>query len=115
MQMIPIPPSAEADARNRGARSFWQGLGIDVAVMLIVTVGPLLLSNDFAFTGPYWTIVGTSAAKTVVSAVVSYVTRKLIPPHFVPDREVKPAQPIPTSAQPGPIEGQERPLYRYEK
>jgi len=110
VENIPVPPSSEADARNRGVRTFLQGLGIDIAVALVITLGPLLVGSDFAFSRDYGLTLGLLAAKTVVTAVVSYVTRKLLPPQFVPDREVRPApDPPPTATQPGPVQSQERP------
>jgi len=93
MHMLPIPPSREADARNRMSRTFWQGLLIDVAVALVVTVGPILIGSDFAFTRNYGLLLGTLAAKTVVSAVVSYFMRKLVPPEFDPSRAAREATP----------------------
>jgi hypothetical protein len=93
MDMLPIPPSREADARNRMSRTFWQGLLIDIVVMLTVTVGPLLISSSFAFTKTYWVMVGTSAAKTIISSIVSYFARKLVPPEFDPARTAREATP----------------------
>jgi len=94
MHMLPIPPSREADARNRMSRTFWQGLLIDVVVAVVFSVGPMLVGSDFAFTGYYWVTIGTLTAKTVVAAVVSYFARKLVPPEFDPSRAAKEATPI---------------------
>lgn len=69
-----------ADAKNRAWRTFVQGLGIDLAVALVLAVGPELVGADFAWTRGYWTAVGLLAAKTVVHTVVSYVARKVVPP-----------------------------------
>lgn len=84
MEPIPIPPSKEADARNRAARTFWIGLGTDIAIALIITVGPELIGERFAFTADYWQTLAVLAAKTVITAAVSYVARKYLPPRFEP-------------------------------
>jgi hypothetical protein len=80
-------------------RTFWQGLLIDVVVALTVTVGPMLVGSDFAFTKQYGVLLATLAAKSVVAAVVSYFMRKLVPPQFDPSREAREATPTtPTTA-----------------
>jgi hypothetical protein len=88
---IPVPPSREADARNRALRTFLQGLGVDIVVALALTVGPALVGSEFTWSRAYWQTLGLIAAKTVITTIVSYVTRKLIT--FEPDRAVRPAKP----------------------
>lgn len=78
--MSTYPTSTEADAKNRALRTFVQGLGTDVLGAVVLAVGPALAGADFAWTSEYWTAVGLLAAKTVVLSVVSYVSRKVVPP-----------------------------------
>lgn len=97
VETIPVPPSKESDARNRAARTFWTGLAVDVAVAVVLTVAPSILGSDFTWSTKYWQTLGLLAAKTVITTVVSYFLRKLVPPQFSPDREVPslPAQTTP--------------------
>ncbi|OLE22366.1 MAG: hypothetical protein AUG49_19310 [Catenulispora sp. 13_1_20CM_3_70_7] len=74
-----MPPSAQADARNRAVRTFLQGLGIDVAAGVVLAVGPALADAHFAWTGPYWATLGALAAKTAVQTAVAYVASKVLP------------------------------------
>jgi hypothetical protein len=77
---LPTPASTEADAKNRAARTFVQGLVTDVIGAVTLAVGPALAGADFAWTKAYWTAVGLLTAKTVVLSVVSYISRKVAPP-----------------------------------
>lgn len=110
---IPVPPSREADARNRALRTFLQGLGVDIAVALALTVGPALVGSEFTWSRAYWQTLGLIAAKTVITTIVSYVTRKLIPPTFEPDRAVRPAKPEPVQTDPPTKPPSEPPPYRW--
>lgn len=80
--MEPIPPTREADARNRAVRTFFQALLIDVVGAVVLAVGPALLGKNFAWTADYWTTVGLLAAKTAVQTAVSYIAAKVLPPHI---------------------------------
>lgn len=93
---IPVPPTQEADARNRGWRTLVMGLAVDVSVALLLAVGPQLIGSDFAWTANYWKAIGLLAATTVVKAIVSYAARKLIPPQFDQQRT---ARPLPDTAR----------------
>lgn len=75
-----VPPSTDADARNRAARTFAQGLLTDVVGAVVLAVGPALAGSDFTWSRAYWTAVGGLAAKTVVMSAVSYIARHLKPP-----------------------------------
>lgn len=77
---LPIPADASADARNRAFRTFVQGLLTDVIGAVVLAVGPALAGAEFAWTKEYWTAVGLLTAKTVVLSVVSYISRKAVPP-----------------------------------
>lgn len=72
--------NADADARNRAWRTLVQGLGIDLAVALLLAIGPSLVGNDFAWSTGYWRTLGLLAAKTAIQTLVSYAARKLVPP-----------------------------------
>lgn len=91
---IPVPPTTEADARNRAIRTFVQGLLIDLGVALVLTVGPVLLGEGFGWSKAQFIALGILAGKTVVTTIVSYIARKVVPPSFDPTRKV---QPLPES------------------
>lgn len=63
-----------ADAADRAWRTFKSGVGIDIAVGLALAIAPLV--SDLEWTKAYWVILGTTAAKSVIQAVVSYVVRR---------------------------------------
>ncbi|WP_405096445.1 hypothetical protein [Micromonospora sp. NBC_01412] len=69
------PLSAKADAVNRAARTFVQGLLTDVAIAALPVVFDAVSGWDGAFTRDYWTVVGVSVLKTVGVATVSYFMR----------------------------------------
>jgi len=70
---VPLP--AQADAVNRAARTFVQGLATDVAVAALPVIYDAVSGWDGAFTRAYWTVVGVSVMKTVAVAAVSYFMR----------------------------------------
>jgi len=70
---IPLP--AKADAANRAARTFVQGLATDVAIAALPVIYDAVSGWDGAFTSEYWTVVGISVMKTVAVAAVSYFMR----------------------------------------
>lgn len=77
------PAPVKADARNRAFRTFMQGLLVDVATAAVLAIGPSLLnigSPQFVWSKAYWIAVGGLAAKSVVTAGVSYVMRRVVPP-----------------------------------
>ena len=71
---VAAPVDVKADARNRAQRTFWQNLGIDVAIAvlgtLVVALGDLDLSS-----GEAWTALAILLGKTALSAPISYVLR----------------------------------------
>lgn len=77
---IDPPPDTAADAKNRAFRTFVQGLLTDVAAAVVLAIGPSLAGAHFAWTKEYWSAVALLAAKTVVLSVVSYVSRRVVPP-----------------------------------
>lgn len=62
-----------ADAKNRAARTFLQGLAVDVAVALCSLV---LISIDDISTRQGLIVLGVAAIKTVLTTVASYVMRR---------------------------------------
>ena len=64
-----------ADAKNRGARSLYWGLLIDVIVAVALWAGVDLLAAD-GWGELEWTILSFSLFKSVVQAVVSFVMRR---------------------------------------
>ncbi len=80
MTKINYPPSTEADARNRAARTFTQGLAVDVTAAVALAVAPALSGTDFAWSKAYWLTVAGLAGKTAILSAVSYVSRKVKPP-----------------------------------
>jgi len=77
-----------ADARNRAARTFVQGLAIDLALAVAVTVYAVVSSPDPIV----WGVLGASLARSVLQAGASYVMRRYL------DRSA-----IPTPTPPGDI------------
>lgn len=65
----------EADARNRAARTFVQGLATDVAIAGALVITEALSSDDVD-----WRLLGLTLAKTVLMTGASYVYRRLRPP-----------------------------------
>lgn len=75
------PSTTNADANNRAVRTFVQGLGLDVATALVLVLVTTLTTVEW--TREYWYALLVLLAKTAVHAVVSYVSRKVVPPAVV--------------------------------
>lgn len=71
--------ATRAAAVERGLRTLWQGLGLDVAVAVAVALLAWLPSADVS-SGAAWSLLGLSLLKTVLTAVASYVLRLKRPP-----------------------------------
>lgn len=69
---------AKWDAKSRAVRTFVQGLALDVATAVILAVSAEL--HDVQWSRAYWGALGALALKTVVQTVVSYVSRRALPP-----------------------------------
>lgn len=72
------PALVAADARNRAVRTFFQGLGVTVAVS--VTVSLVTVVSDLVWTRAYWLGVAALVGTNVVQAIVSYAARYFLPP-----------------------------------
>ena len=79
MNVLPVPPTTAADARNRAFRTFAQGLGIDLSVALLLALAPALV--DVHWTKAYWVSLGLLAGKTVVQTAVAYAMRRMRAPN----------------------------------
>jgi hypothetical protein len=65
-------------ASERGWRTFWQGIAIDITVALMLAAsGPLM---DLQWTPVYWTTLGLLLAKTLIQSFVANVMRRLVSP-----------------------------------
>lgn len=67
-----------SDARERSLRTFFQGLGIDVGVALLLVLATTF--SEIEWTGKYWATLGLLLAKTFLQAGVSNLVRRLVPP-----------------------------------
>lgn len=72
-------PATRSDAANRGFRTLLQGVALDVAVAIAVALLAWLPEADVS-SKQAWIILGTSVAKTVLTAVASYVMRLKVTP-----------------------------------
>jgi hypothetical protein len=78
----PAPRSAQTDAKQRSLRTLVQGLAVDclvaagAATMAVVSAW----EGDDLLSAASWVVLGTSVAKSVLTAVASYVARLKVPP-----------------------------------
>jgi len=74
------PTSApnRSDARNRAWRSLLQGLGIDVAVAVVLVMSTAVTNLEWS--RGFWVTLSLSLAKTVIQSIVAYFMRLLVPP-----------------------------------
>ena len=80
MNMIDLPASREVDARNRAWRTFLQGRLIDAVIAVVLVLGPAMSSVEWSVS--WWVALGLALAKSLLTAVVSYVARKVTPPEW---------------------------------
>ncbi|HEX2551060.1 MAG TPA: hypothetical protein VHK64_05660 [Nocardioidaceae bacterium] len=78
VNQLPTPPSENADAKNRAWRTLLQSLAVDVVAALVVALTPVL--SDVQWTKGYWLLVAGLAGRSVVTAGLSWVARKVLPP-----------------------------------
>lgn len=73
-------PAVRTDAANRGFRTLAQGAALDVAIAIAAALLVWLPDADLSSRAA-WIILGTAVAKTVLTALASYVMRlKVTPP-----------------------------------
>lgn len=75
---LPIPKSADDDARQRAVRT-WVG-GIIASVLLAVLPVLDAAAGNIEWSTAWWVALGNAVLAPAVSAVVSYVLRHLAPP-----------------------------------
>lgn len=68
------------DAQQRAARTFWQGLAIDLLITVSGTLLLALADSPLVWTAAYWAGLGTLLLKTVLTAVASFLVRYWRPP-----------------------------------
>lgn len=71
--------TVQAAAVERGTRSLWQGLAIDLAVAVAMVLLMWLPDADLT-SREAWLVLGTSVAKSVLTAAASYVMRLKVAP-----------------------------------
>jgi hypothetical protein len=76
--------ATQADAANRGFRTLLQGVAIDLAVAIAVAVLAWIPDADLSSRAA-WLILGSAVAKTVLTALASYVMRLKVTPPAVTD------------------------------
>lgn len=75
---LPTPAPTAADARNRAFRTLMQSLLVDVGAAVVLAITPLLANIEWKQS--YWIAVGLLAARSAVTALVSWAARRLFPP-----------------------------------
>lgn len=78
-------PHVEADARNRALRTVVQGLGIDLIAAVAVALS-VAVAGGIEWTRAYWIALGLAVAKSLITAAVSYLARRAVPPATAPTR-----------------------------
>jgi hypothetical protein len=83
MNTIPTPNAVVRDAGNRALRTLAQGLGVDVlaAVAVVLTAA---VAGGIEWTEAYWVALALAVAKSVITALVSYLARLAVPPAVQP-------------------------------
>lgn len=74
-----ISPTTRTDATDRAWRTLVQGLAIDIAVAIAAALLVWLPDADIS-TSEAWVVLGTTLAKTVLTAVASFVMRLKVDP-----------------------------------
>jgi len=77
-----VPVEVVDDARDRSWRTLIQGLGIDVATAVVLTMAALL--TDVNWTWAFWGALGLAVAKSVIQAAVAFFMRLLVKPKTSP-------------------------------
>lgn len=66
------------DAWDRAWRTLKTGVGVDIAVAVVLALLPVLTGIEW--TSTYWIVLASAVGKGVIQAVVSYYYRKLVAP-----------------------------------
>ncbi len=72
-------PATRTDATDRAWRTLVQGLAVDVAIAIAAALLVWLPDADISSTEA-WIVLGTTLAKTVLTAVASFVMRLKVDP-----------------------------------
>lgn len=78
VNQLPTPAPTAADAKNRAFRTLVQSLLVDVGAAVVLAITPLL--GGVEWSKGYWIAVGLLAARSAVTALVSWVARRVVPP-----------------------------------
>ncbi len=78
VNQLPTPAPAAQDAKNRAFRTLLQSLLVDVGAAVVLAITPLLSGVEWS--KGYWIAVGLLAARSAVTALVSWVARRVVPP-----------------------------------
>lgn len=76
----PIDPPADtaADAKTRAWRTLAQSLLADVVLAVVLAAGPFLA--DVHWSKGYWVALAVLAARSAITAAVSWAARHVLPP-----------------------------------
>lgn len=81
------------DATNRGVRSLVQGLGIDVVVAIVLSVGAYVATKG-SWDEMEWILLSYSVFKSGMQAVVAYVMRRWLDRTRVIPESLTPPSPV---------------------
>jgi hypothetical protein len=73
-----VPVRVLSDAKDRAWRTVLQGLGIDLATALVLSLAVLLTRIDW--TWAFWGALGLAVAKSLIQATVAFFMRLLVKP-----------------------------------
>lgn len=76
--MPEVPQVILTDAEDRGWRTLLQGLAIDMATAIVLSLAVLMSGIDW--TWAFWGVIGSNVAKSVIQSVVAYFMRLLVKP-----------------------------------
>lgn len=79
MSEIVTRAEVHADARNRAARTWWQGLIVTavLAVLGVIAAALVGITPEQMFSGPFWIGVGVLALQAAATAVGSWLQREI--------------------------------------
>ncbi|MFD2674983.1 hypothetical protein [Gulosibacter bifidus] len=82
IQSADVTPATRRDAAERGTRTLFQGLAVDILAAIGATVLLVMGSMDDSalLTALGWQTIGVSLLKSVLTAVASWLARLSAPP-----------------------------------